>query len=93
MPHFSFVHVIHLQNFFCSKVTVIDFQQKCLMTQSVVNCFYSVIVMESQRSLSILLVLTVLMGCGWSQLFGTVPPRSMSDINIHVFYNKINFSF
>ena len=44
--------------------------------------------MESQRLLIILLVLTVLVGYGWSQfLFGTVPPRSISDIN--VFCNKL----
>ena len=43
--------------------------------------------MESQRLLIILLVLTVLVGCGWSQApFGIVPPRSMSDID--VFCNK-----
>ena len=45
--------------------------------------------MESQRLLIILLVLTVLVGCGWSQQpdFGSLPPRSISDIN--VFCNKL----
>ena len=45
--------------------------------------------MGSQRLLIILLVLTVLVGCGWSQqpYFGTLPPRSISDIN--VFCNKL----
>ena len=40
--------------------------------------------MESQRLLIILLVLTVLVGYGWSQ--GNPPPRSISDVN--VFCNK-----
>ena len=45
--------------------------------------------MKSQMLLTILLVLTVLVEDVWSQLFfGTIPPRSISDIN--VFYNKIS---
>ena len=51
------------------------------------------VVMESQVLLAILLVLTVLLGYGWTQsFFGTVPPRSIiSDINVFCNINVSHF--